>query len=112
MIYLKLFLAGALIANFFPHFIMGVTGQRFPTPFVKNRRSENVLERTSSAMVNMIWSLWNLALAGSVFYFALVNHADEGKLEFWLLSLFLGFVFMGVFAAKVFGMRNEHLHQK
>ncbi len=33
--YIADFFAGAFLANFVPHFIYGVSGDKFPTPFAK-----------------------------------------------------------------------------
>ena len=33
--YIYCFLAGAFLANFVPHFVQGICGNRFPTPFAK-----------------------------------------------------------------------------
>jgi hypothetical protein len=31
--YIACFFAGAFLANFVPHFVHGISGDRFPTPF-------------------------------------------------------------------------------
>jgi hypothetical protein len=52
------FLGGAFLANFVPHFVAGVTGRRFPTPFAKPP-----FRGLSPPPVNVLYGLINLALA-------------------------------------------------
>jgi hypothetical protein len=49
------FFAGAFLANFVPHFVHGISGDRFPTPF-----STPPGKGLSSPIVNVLWSLLNL----------------------------------------------------
>ena len=67
--YLLNFLAGALLANGVPHFVQGICGNKFQTPFAS---PPGVGE--SSAVVNVMWGLFNL-VAGSallVYFFPLL----------------------------------------
>jgi hypothetical protein len=52
------FFGGLFLANFFPHFVAGVSGARFYTPFAKPP-----FRGLSSPMVNMLYALFNLGLA-------------------------------------------------
>jgi hypothetical protein len=52
------FFGGLLLANFFPHFIAGMSGVRFYTPF-----ATPPFRGLSSPVVNMVYALFNLALA-------------------------------------------------
>src|SRR6476469_5087292 len=52
------FFGGMFLANFFPHFIAGMSGARFYTPFAKPP-----FRGLSSPIVNMLYALFNLALA-------------------------------------------------
>jgi len=54
--YLAHFFAGSFLANGVPHFVQGICGNKFQTPFASPR---GVGE--SSALVNVIW-------AGSIFW--------------------------------------------
>jgi hypothetical protein len=50
--YLAYFFAGACIANGAPHFVQGICGKKFPTPFASSSaRGE------SSPLVNVVWGL-------------------------------------------------------
>jgi hypothetical protein len=53
-----LFFGGALFANFVPHFVSGVSGRSFPSPFARPP-----FRGRSSPAVNVLWGLFNLALA-------------------------------------------------
>ncbi len=52
------FLGGVFLANFFPHFIAGMSGVRFYTPF-----ATPPFRGLSSPVVNMLYALFNLAMA-------------------------------------------------
>jgi len=49
---------GALLANFVPHFVSGVCGRSFPSPFARPP-----FRGLSSPAVNVLWGLFNLAVA-------------------------------------------------
>ena len=52
------FLAGAFFANFVPHFVSGVLGRAFPTPF-----ASPPFRGSSSPRVNVLYGLCNLGVA-------------------------------------------------
>src|SRR3954465_15426106 len=52
------FFAGAFSANFVPHFVSGVLGRTFPTPF-----ASPPFRGLSSSRVNVLYGLCNLAVA-------------------------------------------------
>ena len=52
------FFGGLFLANFFPHFIAGMSGVRFYTPF-----ATPPFRGLSSPVVNMLYALFNLAIA-------------------------------------------------
>jgi hypothetical protein len=53
-----LFFGGVFFANFTPHFIAGMSGRAFHSPFAKPP-----FRGLSSPSVNVLWGLFNLALA-------------------------------------------------
>ena len=62
--YLAYFFAGFSIVNSIPHYVRGVTGHRFPTPFASPPgRGE------SPPIVNVVWGLFNFCLG--VFFLTL-----------------------------------------
>lgn len=52
------FSGGVLLANFVPHFVAGVSGRPFPSPF-----ATPPFRGLSPPVVNVLWGLFNLALA-------------------------------------------------
>ena len=52
------FFAGAFSANFVPHFVSGVLGNTFPTPF-----ASPPFRGPSSSRVNVLYALFHLAVA-------------------------------------------------
>jgi hypothetical protein len=55
--YVACFFAGLFLANFVPHFVKGICGDRFPTPFARPPG-----KGLSSPLVNVVWSLVNLVI--------------------------------------------------
>ena len=55
--YIACFFAGMFLANFVPHFVYGVCGDRFPSPFSKPPG-----KGLSSPTVNVLWALLNLVV--------------------------------------------------
>ncbi len=56
--YVSYFFGGAFLVNFMPHFVNGISGRRFPTPFASPPG-----QGESAALVNVLWALFNLAIA-------------------------------------------------
>ena len=52
------FLGGVFFANFVPHFVAGVSGRRFHSPF-----ATPPFRGLSSPIVNVLWGLFNLCAA-------------------------------------------------
>lgn len=55
--YVACFFAGLFLANVVPHFVHGVSGDAFPTPFA-NPPGKGL----SSPTINIIWALANLVV--------------------------------------------------
>ncbi len=60
--YVACFFAGAFLANVVPHFVHGISGDRFPTPFAKPPG-----KGLSSSLVNVVWALFNLVVGFVLF---------------------------------------------
>src|ERR1700709_691890 len=56
--YLAYFLGGAVLVNVIPHFVSGVMGNPFQSPFASPPG-----EGLSSSMVNALWGSFNFAIA-------------------------------------------------
>jgi len=93
--YIAAFFAGAFLANAVPHFVNGVSGNPFPTPF-----ADPPGEGLSSPTLNVIWGLANIVV-GYLLYRC-------GKLQGnrWAhLLFFVGAAAMGL-------MLGEHFSHK
>jgi hypothetical protein len=93
--YVAYFFGGAFLANTLPHLGNGVSGHPFQSPFASPPG-----EGLSSATSNVLWGLFNLALA----YLLLlrVGHFDLRKTRHALI-LGLGILVMSVMLARSFG---------
>jgi hypothetical protein len=54
---LSYFFGGAFLANAVPHFVSGVTGRSFPTPFASPPG-----QGLSPAWINVLWGLFNVVI--------------------------------------------------
>jgi hypothetical protein len=57
LIYLAAFFCGAFFANAVPHFVQGISGNKFPTPFAKPPG-----KGLSSPILNVAWGLLNMVI--------------------------------------------------
>ena len=78
--YLSAFFAGAFLANTVPHFVSGISGNRFPTPFASPSG-----KGLSSPLVNVTWALFNMLVG----YF-LFRAGHIGDNDYTLILFFLG----------------------
>jgi len=92
--YLLCFLGGLFLANFFPHFINGVTGHSFPTPF-----GSPPGKGLSPPMVNVAWALGNLIVAGIMLHYGRYRTAGRPAHA----TAFLGFALGALGLAYGFG---------
>ena len=69
--YVACFFAGAFLANVVPHFVHGISGDHFPTPFAKPPG-----KGLSSPTVNVIWAMFNLAVGSLLFWIGKVSSGD------------------------------------
>lgn len=89
------FFGGAFAANAVPHFVSGMMGRAFQSPFAKPSG-----KGLSSSTVNVLWGFFNAGIA-----YLLVVRVGEFHLRSWLhiLALGLGVLFIGTFSARHFG---------
>jgi hypothetical protein len=64
-VYVASFFAGMFLANAVPHFVKGICGDRFPTPF-----AEPPGKGLSSPLVNVVWALFNGCFGAELFHVA------------------------------------------
>jgi len=88
-VYLAYFAAGALLANGVPHFVHGISGKKFQSPFAS---PPGVGE--SSPLVNVVWGLANF-IAG----YALIMGVGSFSLGFTLDVLMAGLGAIGIAVA-------------
>ena len=56
--YIAYFFGGAFLANAVPHFVSGISGSPFQSPFARPPG-----EGLSSSTVNVLWGMFNLVIA-------------------------------------------------
>jgi hypothetical protein len=93
--YVAYFFGGAFLANAIPHFVMGVTGHSFQSPFAHPPG-----EGLSSALVNVLWGTTNFIIA-----YLLLGKVGTFELRRWrhFLPAGIGALLMSVMLARAFG---------
>jgi hypothetical protein len=89
------FFGGLLLANAVPHFVSGMMGRAFQSPFAKPPG-----KGLSSSTVNVAWGFVNLVLAYLLVF--RVGQFDIRAVDH-VVSLGLGILLMGLMAARTFG---------
>jgi hypothetical protein len=92
------FFGGAFLANAVPHFVSGVMGRPFQSPFAKPPG-----EGLSSSTVNVLWGFFNLVVG-----YLLVCHVGNFDLRSatHIVASGLGVIFIGLISARGFGRFN------
>jgi hypothetical protein len=85
--YVAAFFAGAFLANFVPHFIHGVSGDPFPSPF-----SSPPGKGLSSPLVNVLWGSFNLLIG----YLLLRVSRLSARNRLGIIIFFLGILAMAI----------------
>jgi hypothetical protein len=96
--YVAGFFAGAFLANVVPHFVAGISGNKFPTPFA-NPPGKGL----SSATTNVIWSLINLVIGFLLFR---AGHLAAGE-TLSLLVFFAGIAVISIFCSSHFTKKHQ-----
>lgn len=91
--YIATFFAGMFLANAVPHFVNGISGNPFPTPFA-NPPGQGL----SSPLINVLWALFN-ALIG-YFFFRFGKISEKNKMT--ILIFFVGIVCMSILLSIAF----------
>jgi hypothetical protein len=93
--YASWFFGGAFLTNAVPHFVSGVMGRPFQSPFARPRG-----QGLSSSTVNVLWGFFNLAVG-----YVLVCRVGDFDLHATghVIALGLGVLLMGVITARLFG---------
>ena len=93
--YIACFFAGMFLANAVPHFVQGVSGNRFPTPFAKPPG-----KGLSSPIVNVVWALFNLVVGYVLFRVGQVSSGGNAALAVFFVGIAAISISLGVNFAK------------
>jgi hypothetical protein len=96
--YFSDFWAGMFLANFVPHFVKGIAGDPFPTPFATPPG-----RGLSPPITNVFWALANLIVGYILFQFGRVS--SQNYLS--LLVFLLGVSCISVMLAKTFESKEK-----
>jgi hypothetical protein len=97
--YIAAFFSGAFLANAVPHFIHGVSGDPFPSPFA-NPPGKGL----SSPMVNVLWGCLNMVIG----YLLLRVSKTSVQNKLSMFVLFLGILAISVQLSVVFMEKMTH----
>jgi len=89
------FFGGLVLANAVPHFVSGITGKAFQSPFAKPSG-----EGLSSSTVNVLWGFFN-AVVGYLLVVRVGNFELRSTSD--ALALALGALLLSLFSARHFG---------
>jgi hypothetical protein len=95
--FIACFFAGLFLTNVVPHFVSGISGDRFPTPFA-NPPGKGL----SSPTVNVVWALFNLVVGYLLFRVGKVWSGDT----FALVLFFAGIAVISIFASVRFAQKH------
>ena len=96
--YVAAFFSGIFLANAIPHFVKGLCGDPFPTPFAKPPGIG-----LSSAPVNAVWGLFNMLVGAGLFHIA--NLQSGGLLPF--IVFFVGIVVLSIMMSNHFTKKHS-----
>jgi len=91
--YIAAFFAGAFLTNAVPHFVNGVSGNAFPTPFA-NPPGQGL----SSPLTNVLWALLNLLVGYLLFRASKLNSKNKSG----LVVFFVGIILISILSSITF----------
>ena len=91
--YIACFFAGIFLANAVPHFVHGISGTSFPSPFA-NPPGQGL----SSPTINVLWALFNLVIGYVLFKAGRVSQTNKWS----ILVFFAGIAFISITLSVVF----------
>jgi hypothetical protein len=92
--YLAAGAAGFFLGNAVPHFVAGVTGQMFPSPF-----ADPPGVGLSSPLVNTVWGLVNIFVGYVLLRVGKVEASNRGS----MIAAFLGLAAVAILVSILFG---------
>ena len=96
--YIAVFFAGAFLSNAIPHFVNGISGNKFPTPFSKPPG-----KGLSSPTLNVLWAFLNIIIGivlAKVGNLHRVNHPAH-------IVFFIGFIAMSLMLSNGFSKKDK-----
>ena len=97
--YIACFFAGVFLANAVPHYMQGISGDRFPTPFAHPPG-----KGLSSPTVNVLWALLNLVIGCVLFRVGKISSGDFAA----LVVFFTGIAAMSVLLSVQFRKKQTN----
>jgi hypothetical protein len=94
--FIACFFAGAFLANTVPHYVQGISGNSFPTPF-----ADPPGKGLSSPTINVLWALFNLVVGYVLYRTGKVSPANKWS----LIVFFAGIVSMSIMSSIAFATR-------
>ncbi|MBE9461983.1 hypothetical protein ACFP1I_31895 [Dyadobacter subterraneus] len=95
--YIAAFFAGVFLVNIIPHYIHGITGKPFPTPF-----ADPPGKGLSSSVLNVLWATINFLISFSIFYLGKISKRSK-----WIwIAIFAGGIVMSFYLAHYFGSQT------
>ena len=95
--FIACFFAGLFLTNVVPHFVYGISGDRFPTPFAQPPG-----KGLSSPTVNVVWALFNLVVGFLLFRVGKVSSGDTLA----LVLFFAGIAVISLFSSVNFAQKH------
>ncbi|MCL1942243.1 MAG: hypothetical protein FWF54_01645 [Candidatus Azobacteroides sp.] len=92
--YVACFFAGFILTNFIPHFVKGICGEAFPSPFASPPG-----KGLSSPMINVLWGLFNLVVGYLLFRAGKISN----QRILTVIIFFIGIVLCGITCSISFG---------
>ncbi|MDP4208320.1 MAG: hypothetical protein Q8928_05845 [Bacteroidota bacterium] len=96
--YFSAFWTGAFLTNAIPHFVNGISGNSFPTPFAKPHG-----KGLSSPTLNVLWALFNLVAGYLLCRISGISPQDNRS----LISFFAGIALVSILLSKRFANKDK-----
>jgi hypothetical protein len=97
--YIACFFAGAFLANFVPHFVNGISGDPFPSPFA-NPPGKGL----SSPLINVLWGLGNLVVGVLLYRAGKISWSNKWSLIFFFIGIALMSINLSIHFAEKMAM--------
>jgi hypothetical protein len=94
--YVACFFAGTSLANVVPHFVHGISGDSFPTPF-----ADHPGKGLSSPTTNVVWALVNLIVGYVLFRVGKVSSGGNLALAIFFAGIAALSMWLSVLFAKI-----------